>query len=286
MPAGAAAVHSVGIRLQGPMQSWAMIGRGAVRGTHTRPTKAGVIGLIANALGRDWADDISDLAGLRFGVRIDAPGTVEVDYHTTGGGGLYYALPREVAYAPTWWGDTRTGDPSEPDWMTYAPPRDIADGGKNGAWASGKGNPNITNDHYLAGADFLAAVQGTDAALMHTIAAALTAPARAVFLGRKAYGPAAPLLAAVIAAPIEELFAPAGPVPPPPGAPVDVYVEPLPGQPGQIVHDQPVTFTGPTHRAARRETHYILAPGPEPASVVAAGEGSLFDDVFDEGTTA
>ncbi|MCT7372660.1 CRISPR-associated protein Cas5 [Mycolicibacterium llatzerense] len=291
-------VCSVGIRLQGVMQSWAMIGRGAIRSTHTRPTKSGVIGLIANALGRDWSDDISDLAQLRFGVRVDAPGTLEVDYHTTGGGGRYYALPREVAYAPAWWGDARTGDPSEPDWLTYAPPRDIAEG-PNGGLTSSKANASITSDQYLADADFLAAVQGSDPELMHAIAAALAAPARALFLGRKAYGPSAPLLEALTYAPIEDLFANhpvtlritetgarQAPV-------VDVYVEPLPGEPGQVVHDQPVTFDGPTRRGARLETHYVLdtatppalTPAVVPAQASTAGGTSLFDDVFDEGTT-
>lgn len=278
-----ALVCSVGIRLQGVMQSWALHGRGAIRGTHTRPTKAGVIGLIANALGRDRADDITDLAALRFGVRIDAPGTLEIDYHTTGGGGQYYALPREVAQAPSWWGDTRAGDPSEPDWMTYAPPRDITEG-KNGALASNKANANITNDHYLADANFLAAVQGTDIDLMHAIAAALAAPARAVFLGRKAYGPSAPLLEVLTHAPIEQLFAMGSPQPG-----VDIYLEPLPGQPGTVVHDQPVTFNGPTRRAARLENHYTLhtpvPPEPATSEPSAAADGSLFDDVFDEGTT-
>lgn len=285
-----APVCSVGIRLQGPMQSWAMIGRGAIRGTHTRPTKAGVIGLIANALGRDWADDITDLAQLRFGVRVDHPGILEVDYHTTGSG-HYYALSREVAYAPTWWGDTRTADPSDPGWMNYAPPRDITSDAKTGALTSNKANPSITNDHYLAGANFLAAVQSTDIELLHRIAAALAAPARALFLGRKAYGPSAPLLDSVAHAPIEELFAAA----PPPQPIVNVYIEPHPDHPGQVIHDQPISFNGPTRRAARLETHYVLdgdRPDNPPehttgrdADAGATDSPTLFDDLFHEGTT-
>ncbi|MGV7852732.1 type I-E CRISPR-associated protein Cas5/CasD, partial [Mycobacterium kansasii] len=82
-------------------------------------------------------------------------------------------------------------DPSAPDWMTYAPPRDISEGA-NGALTSAKGNPSITADHYLADANFLVAVQGPDVNLLHRIAAALAAPARSLFLGRKAYGPSSP----------------------------------------------------------------------------------------------
>lgn len=279
--AAPATVCTIGIRLQGPMQSWAMIGRGANRGTHTRPTKSGVIGLIANALGRDFTDAIDDLAQLRFGVRVDAPGSIEIDYHTTGSG-RYYALPREVAYAPSWWGD-KNSDPTEPGWMTYAPPRDISES-KAGTTTSAKANANITNDHYLADASFLAAVEGPDTDLLHSIAAALAAPARAVFLGRKAYGPASPLLEAVIHAPMETLFATGQPISE--QATKDVYVEPRPGQPGQVIHDQPVTFNGPTRRAARLETHYTIAghqdtPGIDTGTAPA---GTLFDDVFAEGT--
>lgn len=284
-----AAVCSVGIRLHGPMQSWAMIGRGAIRGTHPRPTKAAVIGLIANALGRDWTDDITDLAALRFGVRVDDPGTLEVDYHTTGGGGQYWALPREFASAPSWWGDTKTADPSAPDWMTYAPPRDISEGA-NGALTSAKGNPSITADHYLADANFLVAVQGPDVNLLHRIAAALAAPARSLFLGRKAYGPSSPLLESLTHAPIETLFAATAP----PRPHVDVYIEPRRGQPGQVIHDQPITFDGPTRRAARLETHYVLHPTkpaipasrtPDTAPAPHNGLATLFDDIFHEGTT-
>jgi CRISPR system Cascade subunit CasD len=41
-----------------------------------------VIGLIAAAQGRRWADPIEDLLDLRFGVRIDQPGVLLRDFHT------------------------------------------------------------------------------------------------------------------------------------------------------------------------------------------------------------
>lgn len=310
-------LRTVGIRLEAPMQSWALHPRGGIRSTHTRPTKSAVIGLIANALGRDFSDPIDDLAALRFGVRVDWPGVVEVDYHTTGGGGRYHALPREVTQAPSWWGDTRTGDPADPDWMNYAPPRDITEG-KNGGLTSKPANANITTDQYLAGASFLAAVEGTNPELIHQIAAALAAPARALFLGRKAYGPSAPLLETVSHQPLEDVFAStANHAIAAAGSDglrlgiLDVYLEPLPGHPGHAVAvpDQPLTFNGPTRRAARLEIHYTLGeprrggctvpqpathehpPRPAPqreqqSQPVPADSGpTLFDDLFDEGGT-
>jgi CRISPR system Cascade subunit CasD len=41
-----------------------------------------VVGLLAAALGRDRREDISDLAALRMGVRVDRKGVLRVDYQT------------------------------------------------------------------------------------------------------------------------------------------------------------------------------------------------------------
>ena len=46
------------------------------------PTKSGVIGLLAAALGRGRTADLTDLAALRFGVRIDQPGISVRDFQT------------------------------------------------------------------------------------------------------------------------------------------------------------------------------------------------------------
>ncbi|MEU2514378.1 type I-E CRISPR-associated protein Cas5/CasD [Streptomyces syringium] len=70
------------LRLAGPLQSWGAAARFARRTTESAPTKSGVIGLLAAAQGRDRREDLSDLAALRFGVRIDQPGTRIRDYQT------------------------------------------------------------------------------------------------------------------------------------------------------------------------------------------------------------
>ncbi len=71
------------LRLAGPLQSWGASSRFALRRTtETAPTKSGVIGLLAAALGRDRSADLSDLAALRFAVRIDQPGTRLRDFQT------------------------------------------------------------------------------------------------------------------------------------------------------------------------------------------------------------
>ena len=68
--------------LSGVLQSWGTTTIGHARATNAYPTKSAVIGLIANALGRDRMDNIADLATLSYGVRVDSPGIVQRDYHT------------------------------------------------------------------------------------------------------------------------------------------------------------------------------------------------------------
>lgn len=68
--------------LAGPLQSWGTNTRFNRRGSERFPTKSAVVGLVAAAQGRRRTDPVEDLAGLRFGVRIDQPGRVIVDFHT------------------------------------------------------------------------------------------------------------------------------------------------------------------------------------------------------------
>lgn len=72
------------IRLVGPMQSWGTASRFDQRDTGKEPSKSGVIGLLACALGIDrenW-DDLEPLTQLTIGVRYDRPGIPKRDYQT------------------------------------------------------------------------------------------------------------------------------------------------------------------------------------------------------------
>lgn len=70
------------LRLAGPMQSWGTRSRFASRDTELAPSKSGVIGLLAAALGRPRQDSVVDIATHRMGVRIDREGILQRDYHT------------------------------------------------------------------------------------------------------------------------------------------------------------------------------------------------------------
>lgn len=74
--------RSLLLRLKGPMQSWGDSSRFNLRATAPVPTKSGVLGLVAAALGRPRTAQIDDLAGLHFAVRVDQPGTLMHDYQT------------------------------------------------------------------------------------------------------------------------------------------------------------------------------------------------------------
>lgn len=72
------------LQLKGPLQSWATEDGYTHRNAGSLPTKSGVIGLVASALGRARGSDISDLAALRFGVQPVHTGPRLTDFQTMG----------------------------------------------------------------------------------------------------------------------------------------------------------------------------------------------------------
>jgi len=142
------------LRLCGPMQSWGTQSRFSERDTDREPSKSGVVGLLCAALGRPREEPVDDLAALVMGVRVDAEGHIERDYHTAGG-----ARGDSVARAS---------------------------GGRSD-------NAVLSNRYYLADADFLVGLESDDEALLHTLETALREPAWQIFLGRKSFVPAVPV---------------------------------------------------------------------------------------------
>lgn len=70
------------LRLAAPVQSWGVASKFDTRDTAREPTKSGIIGLLAAALGRCRTEGLEDLRELCFGVRIDQPGVALRDFHT------------------------------------------------------------------------------------------------------------------------------------------------------------------------------------------------------------
>jgi CRISPR system Cascade subunit CasD len=160
--------------LDGPMQSWGFASRFTRRTTALHPTKSGVVGLLAAALGIDkyGADEatlIERLAALEC-TTVTLPKTCGErelsmlrlsDYHTIGGG-----------Y-------------DDDEWMK-----------KPRAASGAKLDTVLSERHYLLDARFGVLVEGA-LDLLEEIAAKLRNPTWGLWLGRKCCIPATPLLVGV-----------------------------------------------------------------------------------------
>jgi CRISPR system Cascade subunit CasD len=246
------------------MQSWGLRARGpnrAHRHTHVRPSKSGVIGLVANALGRDFNDSVADLARLQFGVRVDRRGSVEFDYHTAGSGSVAL-LPGQVYADARWARNSRSYTPGSDFEVPHSAPADVRRG-HGGELSARTGNTVITVDRYLADASFLAALSGP-AQLVDEVGHSLEYPARSLYLGRRAFLPATPvaagvvdddLIAALVHAPLSERSDSDGQV--------AMWLEPADSEEASrygasVIADQPVAFSHPPVRSARLEYHLIV----------------------------
>lgn len=70
------------LRLAAPLQSWGSSSKFETRTTEKMPTKSGVVGMLAAALGLGRDADLSRLNALKFGVRADRGGEAVTDFHT------------------------------------------------------------------------------------------------------------------------------------------------------------------------------------------------------------
>jgi CRISPR system Cascade subunit CasD len=138
------------LRLEGPMQSWGTQSRFRDRDTGLEPSKSGVIGLLCAALGRPRAADVGDLAGLRFGVRADRPGTMRMDFQTAGANYPRYNQRGQMI---------------------------------------GRTTGILSPRYFLADASFLVGLEG-DAELLRAVDRAVESPRWQLYLGRKAFPPA------------------------------------------------------------------------------------------------
>src|SRR5699024_9602305 len=111
----------------------------------THPTKTGVIGLVANALGRSRTDDVSDLTGLLYAVRVDREGTLERDYQTAGNGAMSL-LPGDALTDPALAKKmARAADGARPS-VDYAAPRKTGTDSTGRATAPTTGRTTVPSD--------------------------------------------------------------------------------------------------------------------------------------------
>lgn len=144
--------YTLALCLDAPMQSWGLRSRFQSRDTAQEPTKSGVLGLLAAALGipRDCDAQVRELAQAKMGVRVDREGLVERDYQTA------------------------SNVPSAED---------------------GVGKTVVSHRYYLADAVFLVVLEHPDRDELVRWHAALSRPHWPIYLGRKAFVPARPVVA-------------------------------------------------------------------------------------------
>ena len=84
------------LRLAAPLQAWGIDSKFDTRKTGREPSKSGVIGLLAAALGyrRYETDKLASLNDLRFGVRTDREGKLLRDFHMARGADSSYVTYR------------------------------------------------------------------------------------------------------------------------------------------------------------------------------------------------
>jgi CRISPR system Cascade subunit CasD len=166
------------LRLEGPLQSWGTCSRWGVRDTAPEPTKSGIIGLLGCALGYAMSDPGLEALNdsLRFGVRVENPGRVLVDYQTI------------TDFLPTAKGTYRHN------------------GVRTSASLQGlRSNPDVSPATilspraYLEDGAFLAAFEQADSTgeMLQKCAGALRHPKWPLFLGRKACAPTRPIYEAI-----------------------------------------------------------------------------------------
>ena len=97
------------LRLAAPLQAWGADSKFEIRRTNREPTKSGVLGMLAAALGlrRDAINSLKELSQLRFAVRVDREGRLLMDYQTAGN-----PTPQEVEKA------RKGGKTPEPPYVT------------------------------------------------------------------------------------------------------------------------------------------------------------------------
>lgn len=146
------------LRLEGQLQSWGEDAKWDFRDSSPMPTKSGIIGLLACALGYERSDPrIPALSeALTVGIRADRPGLMTTDFQTVTGSPLLNAEGKKRS----------------------------------------TGNTIISRRVYLQDASFLVALSGENA-LLEQLAEALRNPRWCIYLGRKNCVPSRPVLEAL-----------------------------------------------------------------------------------------
>lgn len=148
------------LRLAAPLQSWGSSSKFNIRTTEREPTKSGVIGMLAAALGiqrNSSPEELEPLKKLKFGVGVEREGKLLKDFH--------------MAFAKNISDKERR----------KTPPEKL----KNFIHASER--------YYLSDAVFVAGLESDDREYLEQLAYAIQNPVYPLFLGRRSCPPTLPI---------------------------------------------------------------------------------------------
>lgn len=151
------------LRLAAPMQAWGDESKFDERRTLSYPTKSGIIGLLAAALGRSREQSLEDLQALKIAVRIDKPGVIIKDYQIT----KAVAKPAKNKKS-----------------FSFSSFYELSDKDMEST---------LSDRYYLSDAVFVAAIESDDKELLQHLEQAVKSPVYTLFLGRKSCPPTMPL---------------------------------------------------------------------------------------------
>lgn len=163
------------LRLAAPMQAWGMDAKFETRLTMREPTKSGVIGMLAAALGCRRDELPEPLTRLRMAVRVDQEGRLLEDFHAVHG------IAADDMGRIVWKADGTPQAADKRDFITYR--------------------------QYLCDAVFLVALESDDASYLNALADALRCPAFPLFLGRRSCPPTLPLVLGVMESGADDVLA-------------------------------------------------------------------------------
>lgn len=219
------------------MQAWSTQSKLGIRDTDREPGKSGVLGLLGAALGMDRSDDqqLARLCALSLAVRVDRPGSLLRDYHTTGGGRFR---------------------------------------GRDDYFVHEEKNCIPSERYYLQGACFTVALAG-DEALVEQAGAAVRSPRWPIFLGRRSCPPATPPFLGIVEGDARTAVRAAPLLPPEGRGSdrrLRLVVEASPGEGGEPRYDVPISFRIGDRRHGVRyvKTEWLDLPESEATSPLEA----------------
>ena len=195
------------LRLAAPLQAWGSSSKFNIRTTEREPTKSGVVGMIAAAMGiqRESSELPEPLIRLKFGVRADKEGKLLKDFH-----------------------------------MVFT--EDITDK-KRRSISQNKLNEHtyLTERYYLSDAIFLVGLESDDKQYLENIVSAINSPVYPLFLGRRSCPPTLPVIVGITDEPLVEALKNALPLAETNEKNKRIIYESSEG--GVVVQDVPVSFS-------------------------------------------